>query len=242
MVIPLNLKPDEQIQAISWYNHSNHFSMVTRVFCRGHELQKNIRQHLQHFPALQRLSCVSCRALRKKPFLSVCLVYYLFIRSHSQAFQFSFMYLAPLTFFFMTWNCPFCIFTQRTCYYTYIWITIYKDTFLLYNIVITALGIQISLLGGTGFVQLARSVLTGGWEMFSSAVGVYWMLFLKSQCRHRSQSLPPITTVNVEAAIIIWPHLYRINDVCVSLQNFQDRLQFYIPHSPKRTKGGKGWS
>lgn len=213
------------------------------VFCRGHELQKNIRQHLQHFPPLQRLSCVSCRALRKKPFLSVCLVYYSFIRSHSQASQFSFMYLAPLTFSFMTWNCPFCVFIQRwnytyICYYAYIWITIYKDTFVLYSIFITALGVQISLLAGTGFVQLARSVQTGEWEMF----GVCWMLFVKSQYRHRSQRLPPITTVNVEAAIIIWPYLYRINDICVSLQNFEDRLQFYIPHSPKRTKGVKGSS
>lgn len=203
MVIPLNLKPDEQIQAISWYNHSNHFSMVTGVFCRGHELQKNIRQHLQHFPPLQRLSCVSCRALRKKPSLSVCLVYYSFIRSHSQDSSFSFMYLALLTFSFMTWNCPFCIFTRRNCYYTYIQITICKDTFLLYNIFITTLGVQMSLLGGTGFVQLARSALTGEWEMFSSAVGICWMLFLKSHSRHRSQRLPLKTTVNVETATIV---------------------------------------
>lgn len=216
-------------------------------FCRGYDLQKNIRQHLQHFPPLQRLSCVSCRALRKRPFLSVCLVYYSFIRSHSQALQLSFVYLAPLTFSFLIWNCPFCIFTPRwnytyICYCTYIWITIYKDTFLLYSIFITALGIQISLLGGTGFVQLARSVLTGEWEMFSSAVDVCWMLFLKSQCRHRGQGLPPITTVNIEAATIIWPYLYRIKDICVSLQDFKDKLQFYISHSPRRTKGGKGWS
>lgn len=216
--------------------------MVTRFFWRGHELQKNIRQHLQHFPPLQRLSCVSCKALRKKPFLSVCLVYYSFIGSHSQASQFSFVYFAPLTFSFMTWNCPFCIFTQRTCYYTYMWITIYKDIFLLYNIFLTALGVQISLLGGTGFVQLARSALTGEWERFSSAVGVCWMLFLKSHGRHRSQRLPPITTVKAEAATIMWPYLYRITDIHASLQNFKDRLQFYIHHNPKRTQGGKGWS
>lgn len=183
-----------------------------------------------------------CRALRKKPFLSVCLVYDLFIRSHSQASQFSFMHLAPLTFSFMTWNCPFCIFTQRTRYYTCIWINIYKDTFLLYIIFIAALDLQIRLLDGTGFMQLARSLLAGEWEMFSLSVGVCWMLFLKSQGRHRSQRPSPITTVNVEAAIIIWPYLYRISDIRVNLPNLKDRLQFYMPHNPKGTQGGKEWS
>lgn len=151
----------------------------------------------------------------KKHLLSVCLVYYSFISSHSQAVQSSFMNLAPLTFSFMTWNCPFFIFTQRTCYYTYIWITVYKDTFLL-CIFITVVGVQISLLGGTAFVQLARSVLTGEWEMFSSADGVCWVLFLKSHGRHRSQRPPPLTPLNT--AIIIWPYLYRITDINVSLK------------------------
>lgn len=77
--------------------------------------------------------------------------------------------------------------------------------------------------------------------MFSSTVGVCWMLFLKSQGIHRSQRPAPITSVNAEAAMIIWPYLYRITDIHVSLQKLRDRLQSYTPHNPKGTQGSKGW-
>lgn len=202
-------------------------------FCRGHELQKNIRQHLQPFPPLQRLSCVGCRALRKKHLLSVCLVYYSFISSHSQALQSSFMNLAALTFSFMTWNCPFFIFTQRTCYYTYIWITVYKDTFLL-CIFITVLSVQIS--AGWNWVCPAGKVSPDRW-MRNVFLSCWCLLGAVSEVTWQTQK-PETPTHNTSE--------HSHNHMALFIQNYwypcQPENSKILPHNPKRTQGGKGWS
>lgn len=141
---------------------SNHSSMVASFFAEDMSFRKNTRQYLQHFSPLQRLSCVSCRALRKSPsYLSGCFIIHLLAYNPGACSSLSYVYHYWL---FCSWPeishfvpsikgmVTIRIYTQMR---------VYMDTFLLFNILIPAMSVQIYLLDGAGFVQLARSALKG---------------------------------------------------------------------------------